>query len=403
MVNKIENFDWNQGKSNNGLNKTIKIVEETLRDGLQGGAVKNKPNLDQMQNFLHHASDLGVDEVNIGFPASSEMPIEIAKYISSNLNNLSMFCTARSLIKDVIPILNLRDKVGADVYAALFVGTSPIRTMVEDWDLTALVKRSQEAVEFATRNQLDVMFVTEDTTRTPPNILTTMYKMAIDAGASIICLADTVGQATPDGVKNLVSHIKTSVIGDSQVQIEWHGHNDRGFATANAIQATVSGVDRVATTALGIGERAGNVPTHEFAYNLYLQGLLGCTNLDLAHLIPYSRSASQICKVEISSNEPIIGSDIFITESGIHAAAIAKAETPYDANNVYSSVDAQLFGRKQDIVVGPSSGKANVLAVLQESGVTNNISQEKINSVLLLAKNLNRQLTIQEILEQLAL
>ena len=397
----VENFDWNQPQSEDTAKKRIKIVEETLRDGLQGGAVKNKPNLLQMQEFLHHASDLGVDEINIGFPASSQLPLKIADYIANNLNHLSMFCTARSLEKDIVPILKLRERVGVNVYAALFVGTSPIRTMIEGWDLQDLVKKSQKAVEFATQNQLDVMFVTEDTTRTHPDVLSTMYKMSIDAGTSIICLADTVGQATPEGVSNLVSHIKNNIVGSANVQIEWHGHNDLGLGTANAIQAAKSGVDRIATTALGIGERAGNVPTHEFAYNLHLLGMLERTRLNLKHLLPYSQSASQMCNIEISNSEPIIGADIFTTESGVHAAAIAKAQNTHDANNVYSSVDAQVVGRSQNIVVGPSSGRANVLAVLHKYGINNNISQEQLNSVLKVAKLQNRQLTIEEILAHL--
>jgi 2-isopropylmalate synthase len=399
MLKQIDTYNWNQDDI---PSKRIIIADETLRDGLQSGAIKQKPNIQQMQEFLHCASDLGIDEINIGFPASSKVTYQLAKYISANIPNISIYCTGRAIIDDIKHILKLRDDTGVNLFAALFIGTSPIRTRIEDWNLDNQVRQVREAVSFAKNNNLEIMLVTEDTTRTPPKILSEIYQAAINEGASKICIADTVGESTPNGVKNIVSYIRNEIVGNKNIQIEWHGHNDRGLAISNALQAVLSGVDRVSITTLGIGERSGNVSTHEFIYNLYLLGLLSNTRIDLSKIIQYSQCAAKMCGIKIPSNEPIIGEDIFTTESGIHASAIRKSKSINDKNCVYSSVNAGIIGRKQKIVIGPNSGKSNVLSVLIENNIDEtSITEEQIQKILLLAKNLNRQLNLEEVLSQL--
>jgi 2-isopropylmalate synthase len=400
-LNFVKNHDWSQDSLVNVQSKII-LADETLRDGLQSGSIKKKPNIKQMYAFLHCINDLGMDEVNVGFPASLRIAYELVKYIADHIPELKPYCTGRATVDDIKPILKLREDTGVDVFAALFVGTSPIRTRVENWNLDNLVRQVRGAIKFATENNLKVMLITEDTTRTSPDILSIIYETAISEGAKKICIADTVGQSTPNGVHKIVSYIKDEIVKTSNIEIEWHGHNDRGLATSNAIQAVLSGVNRVSTTAIGVGERAGNIPTHEFIYNLYLLGILDRTNINLARIVEYSQRCAKMLGIEIPKIEPIIGDDIFTTESGIHAAAILKSKTIEDKNNVYSSVNAETLGRKQKIVVGPNSGKANVISLLIEQGFNeSDITEQQIQKILSLAKMKNKQLTLKEILSQL--
>jgi 2-isopropylmalate synthase len=247
------------------------------------------------------------------------------------------------------------------VYA--FIGSSPIRQYVEQWDVSLIAKRSAEAIDVAVKAGLPVAFVTEDTTRSRPDALTTLFRMAVDHGAARVCLSDTVGHATPDGVRNLVQFTRSVIAGTgADVGIDWHGHNDRGFALENAIWALEFGADRVHATALGIGERVGNAPMELLLMNLRLLGQLP-PERDLTKLVDYCETVARAVHWQIPLNYPLVGRDAFRTATGVHAAAIIKAMQKGDAwlaDRVYSGVPAGMFGRHQEIDIGFMSGASNV-------------------------------------------
>ena len=141
-----------------------------------------------------------------------------------------------------------------------FLGSSPIRALAESWDLPGMLTKSAEAIDVGVKAGLPVCYVTEDTIRSKPDVLATLFKNAVDHGASRLCLCDTVGHATPDGVRNLILFAKNVVaaMGCHHVKIDWHGHNDRGLGLVNGLFAIEHGADRLHATALGIGERVGN-------------------------------------------------------------------------------------------------------------------------------------------------
>src|SRR5205807_173165 len=138
-------------------------------------------------------------------------------------------CAARTLRVDIDPIVEASEVAGVAIEAAVFIGSSPIRQYAEDWTIDHMVEHSVDAVGYAAGKGLPVMYVTEDTTRAQPDTLRRLYTAAIEAGARRVCLADTVGHATPEGVWNLVTFMK-GVVADTgaDVRIDWHGHNDRG-------------------------------------------------------------------------------------------------------------------------------------------------------------------------------
>ncbi len=205
-----------------------------MRDGLQNPSVKD-PGIEHKLEILHLIDELGIHVADIGLPGSSKRAYDdvtrLCKEVVDCKMKVKIACAGRTVVSDITPMIDISQKVGIPIEVYAFIGSSPIRQYAEQWDLDLLVKRSSEAVDVAVKNGLDVAYVTEDTTRSRPEVLTTLFRAAIDHGAKRLCLSDTVGHATPDGVRNLVQFTKSVVAGTgAEVGIDWHGHNDRGFA-----------------------------------------------------------------------------------------------------------------------------------------------------------------------------
>jgi 2-isopropylmalate synthase len=302
------------------------------------------------------------------------------------------------VVSDVEPIARISQAAGIPIEAATFIGSSPIRRYAEDWTLDRMLKVSEEAVTFAVSEGLPVMFVTEDTTRADPETLKALYGNAIRWGARRLCLADTVGHATPDGVRALVRFVHAEIVEPSaeDVKVDWHGHRDRGLGLANCLAAIEEGVDRVHGTALGIGERVGNAEMDLLLINLKL---LGAHQHDLAKLPEYSLLASRACGVAIPPSYPVLGEDAFRTGTGVHAAAIIKARRKghaWLADRIYSGVPAGDFGLAQRIEISPVSGLSNVRYWLDENGF-DSADQELCQHIFDTAKRLSRVLRDDEL------
>jgi 2-isopropylmalate synthase len=210
-------------------------------------------------------------------------------------------------------------------------------------------------------------------------------------------LCDTVGHATPEGVRRLVGFTRSFLAERAPgTFIDWHGHNDRGLALANALAALDAGVHRAHATALGVGERVGNVPMELLAMNLSLAGRLP---VDPKALARYAEGAAAALAWPIPANYPLVGENAFRTATGIHAAAIAKAKkkSAWVADRVYSAVPAKPLGRDQEIFVGAMSGSANVLHWLDRHGVVP--TDTLVAAILDRARASERVLTDAEILE----
>jgi 2-isopropylmalate synthase len=296
-----------------------------------------------------------------------------------------------------MPISEAQQRSGVAIEAALFLGSSPIRQFVEGWDADFLVETTEKAVTLARDEGLEVMYVTEDTTRARPEVLRRVYTTAIESGARRICLADTVGHATPWGVRALVAFAR-QIVADSgeDVAIDWHGHRDRNLGVINSLAALSAGADRVHGCGLGIGERVGNTPMEMLLVNLKL---LGWLDVDLHGLPAYCEAVSKATDTPVPNNCPAIGKDAFETSTGVHAAAVLKALNTGDtwlANRIYSGVPADELGREQEITVGPMSGKANAVAWLTKRG--HDCDEETIDKILAAAKASNKVLVEDEIL-----
>src|SRR5208282_3890752 len=347
--------------------------------------------------------DLGIHEADIGLPGSSQRAFDdvlrICKEVVDCKMKIKIACAGRTVVSDITPMIEVSQQSGIPVEVYAFIGSSPIRQYTEEWDLALIAKRSTEAIDVAVKAGLSVAYVTEDTTRSRPDVLTTLFRAAIDHGASRLCLSDTVGHATPDGVRNLI-HFTKSVIagtGASNIGIDWHGHNDRGLALENALWALEFGADRVHGTALGIGERVGNAQMELILLNMKLLGQLEDQNL--TRLLDYCNAAAEAVGWQIPINYPLVGRDAFRTGTGVHAAAIIKAMQKGDAwlaDRIYSGVPAGMFGRKQEICVGFMSGASNVNYWLNERGIAP--SEKLVAEILKAAKAQNHILAESEVM-----
>jgi 2-isopropylmalate synthase len=366
--------DWNTaGSGFDWAAARVDLNDETLRDGLQSPSAIDPP-IEVKKRFLHLLVDLGIVAVDLGLPGAGARAVEsvraLAKEIAAQRLPLDPNCAARTLVQDVEPIARISQEAGIPIEAATFIGSSPIRQYAENWTLDTMLAVSETAVRFAIGEGLRVMFVTEDTTRAQPDTLRALYGHAISWGARRICLADTVGHATPAGVRNLVRFVREEIIAPSgaDVKLDWHGHRDRGLGLANCLAAIEAGVDRVHATALGVGERVGNAEMDLLIVNLQL---LGTHHHDVSALRAYCALAAETIGVPLPANYPVMGVDAFRTGTGVHAAAIIKARQKGDdwlADRVYSSVPAGRFGARQVIEISPVSGLSNVKFWLAEHG-----------------------------------
>ncbi len=393
--------DWNLiGEDEIAKPGTVEIDDETLRDGLQSPSVR-QPDLSEKLEILHHIEALGIDAADIGYPAASPTVLDhvvaLAEEIGNEGLNVEPNCAGRTHATDIMPISEAQQRSGVAIEAALFLGSSPIRQFVEGWDVDFLVETTEKAVTLARNEGLEVMYVTEDTTRARPEVLRRVYTTAIEAGARRICLADTVGHATPWGVRALVAFAR-QIVADSgeDVKIDWHGHRDRNLGVINSLAALSAGADRVHGCGLGIGERVGNTPMEMLLVNLKL---LGWLDADLRQLPAYCEAVSRATDTPVPNNCPAVGKDAFETSTGVHAAAVLKALNTGDtwlANRIYSGVPADELGREQEITVGPMSGKANAVAWLTKRG--HDCDEETIDKILAAAKASNHVLVEDEIL-----
>ena len=364
--------DWNLGEPGDRPTHRLEFDDETLRDGLQSPSVFSPP-IDRKIEILHEIAALGIDSANLGLPGAGPHAVKdvtaLAQEIAKGRVKIEANCAARTLEADIAPIADIQQRTGVPIETAIFLGCSPIRQLVEEWDVKKLLQLTIDACEFCNRHGLRIMYVTEDTTRTPPALVKQLYTAAIEHGAQRIVVCDTVGHSDPRGARNLVRFVKREVVKDRKVKVDWHGHRDRGLDVWNALSAYEAGADRIHGAGIGIGERAGNAPMELLLVNARLMGYI---DNDLRTLPRYCRKVSEYVKVPVPCNYPVVGKDAFETATGVHAAAVVKALRSGDAflaNRVYSGVPADEFGLEQVIRVGPMSGKSNAKFWLERHGL----------------------------------
>jgi methanogen homocitrate synthase len=252
----------------------------------------------------------------------------------------------------------------------LFIASSPLhlkyklRMTEED-----VLKKTGDLVQYAKDHGLKTSFSTEDTTRTDLGFLKKIYKTAEQHGADRIGITDTVGCISPEGMRYLAKEIRDSI--DTPFSI--HLHNDFGLVLANALVGVQCGASAVTTTVNGIGERAGNLPLEEFvvAMKVLYNYDLG---IDFSKLKGLSDLVAKISKIKIPKYKPLVGTNAFSHESGIHVAATLTCPQTYEA------IPPEFVGGRRNLVLGKHSGKAVVRDRLEEKGIS--ASEEEICNIL---------------------
>lgn len=398
-------YDWNRRNRHGALSplvdRKVSFLDETLRDGIQSPSVRD-PSIEDKREILRLGASLGIDVFDLGLPGAGPRAVadvtDLVEYAEREKLGIGYSCAARTHKADIDAIADISQRTGKEIAIYAFLGSSPIRLYAENWTVELLLERTIMAAELCRSHGLPMTFVTEDTTRTPPWILDKLFRAAVDHGATRLCLCDTVGHVTPDGITDLIgfTRLLLEAHGHKSVGIDWHGHNDRGLGVSNNLHAIEAGADRIHGTALGVGERVGNAALDQTLMNLKIMGELG--DRDLTNLVPWCNKVASALGVTVSGQYPLVGDDAFRTATGVHAAAVIKAIRKGDvdlADRIYSGVPAGWFGKQQSIEIGFMSGESNVVFWLQQRGIEP--SPDLVKQIFDLAKRTDRLLRDAEI------
>ena len=393
-------YDWNvRGNKHSPPLRKVELFDETLRDGIQCPSISDPP-IEKKLEILRLLDKLGIHEADIALPGAGKRAIEdctiMVEMIRDEGLNIKPAAAARTHPNDIKPIIEIAERTGVPIEIYAFLGSSPIRLFTEGWDEHRLEKLTRDAVKMTKDAGLPFAFVTEDTVRSHPATLNRIFRAAIEEGADRLCVCDTVGHATPDGVFNIIHYTKNIIQSmGTDTKIDWHGHSDRGLGLVNALYAIEAGADRIHGTILGIGERVGNTAMDMLLVNLKLLGIIDTDLSPLAKLVDVVADATDW---HIPVSYPVFGLDAFRTGTGVHAAAVIKALNKGDmllADQIYSGVPASWFGREQEIEVGPMSGNSNIIFWLKKNGFE--ATESQVQKIFAAAKSTNRVLSNQEL------
>ncbi len=395
-------YDWNEvGRKGRLIPKGVTFFDETLRDGLQNPSVAD-PRVEAKLKLLHLMDKIGIHVADIGLPGSSPRAfadvLRMCREITDNKLGLKVACAGRTVVSDITPMVEISQRAGVPIEVYAFIGSSPIRQLAEEWDLPP--SSAARPRPSTSRSRPGSPSATSPRTPRAPGRRSSPRSSRWRSITAPRASASPTRSATPRPTACTTSSpspSRSSPAPGATVGVDWHGHNDRGLALENALWALEFGANRVHGTALGIGERVGNAQMELILLNLKLLGLLD--GQDLTHLLEYCNVAAEAVGWQVPINYPLVGRDAFRTATGVHAAAIIKAEAKGNAwlaDRIYSGVPAGMFGRKQEICVGYMSGASNVNYWLRQRKIEP--SKELVDAILARAKGTDHILADEEIL-----
>ena len=329
----------------------IKMFDTTLRDGEQAPGIALSS--DDKLRIALAIDDLGVDIMEAGFAASSQVDKDTIKRIVAEKPQCTVCSLARSVKGDVDAVID----TGAD-YIHTFIATSDLHMKYKLKMTPEQVKdRAVEMVEYAREHGLQVQFSCEDATRSDLEFMKEVCVAVQDAGACAINLPDTVGVIVPQGMKYVVSEMRKVL----DVPISLHCHNDMGLAVANTLAGVEAGASICQCTINGIGERTGNASLEEVALNLFAN--YGVETIDLSRIGKTCKIIERITGFPIAYNKPIVGRNAFAHESGIHVHGVM------NNTSTYEPYLPELVGVDRHIVLGKHSGLHSIRSRLDELGL----------------------------------
>jgi len=347
-------------------------LEEDIRDALQ--CVRTTaPSIAQRRRLLELSDEVGIQYAFLGFPAASSQEaalcVDLARHAARESLGIEPVFMARAIPTDVEAIVELQDAADRAVTADIYIGISTLRLAVEGWTLPDALDKLARSCSLASSQGMQFRVSLEDSSRATPQHVACAVHAAADLGAKGIILCDTTGDCLPDGAARHTAFAvdQLAKIG-TQIDIGWHGHNDKGLSLANALAAATAGANIISGTFLGIGERTGNIPLEQM---IFLLAQAGNERHNLLALTQLCQTLAASVAVDIPAGAPIVGADAFSTSTGTHAAAILKARSfgvEYE-DLIYSAVQATSLGRAQRLLIGANSGRKAILAALLDCGL----------------------------------
>jgi 2-isopropylmalate synthase len=345
------------------MSEKVTVFDTTLRDGEQAAGVCFSER-DKLE-IARALEAMGVDVVEAGFPAASRVEARNVAAVARELRDAAVCALARAVPGDV------------DAAAEAVRGAARPRIHVfvnaSDVQLAQQLRRSREDVvgmaELAVRRARercdDVEFSPMDATRADPDFVVEIVRVALAAGARTINVPDTVGYVLPERLSALIRALRERVPELEEAVLSFHGQDDLGLATANAIAAVGAGVRQVEVAVNGIGERAGNTPFEEVVMALQVHGeSLGVhTDVRTGGMAAISRLVEERSGIPVPPNKPVVGANAFRHASGIHQDGVIKFRENYEV------IDPASVGRDSEIVLGKLSGRAGFVARIRALGL----------------------------------
>ncbi len=355
--------------------KTIKILDTTLRDGEQMSGINL--NIADKVRIALVLDKLGIDAIEAGFPASSANDRRAVERIAQEVKNASVTALARADRNDIdIAAEALKQAKTPRIH--VFIATSDIHMKYKlNKTREEVLARISDTVKYAKVKNCTVQFSAEDATRSDIDFLCKSLLTAVEAGADIVNIADTVGYCYPTEFGEMVAKIRAVI--PAHIPFSVHCHNDLGLAVANTLSALQNGADRAECTVNGIGERAGNASLEELVMALKTrESSLGInTVIDTTLLTKASHIVSNLTGVYVSPNKPIVGSNAFRHESGIHQHGMLQNSLTYEI------ITPQSVGLNcSELVLGKHSGRHAFFDKAKELGysVDNSVLETAFNS-----------------------
>ena len=352
--------------------KKIILFDTTLRDGEQAPGYSMQT--EEKTEIATALEKLGIDIIEGGFAASSEGDLNAIKKICDAVKDSEIASLARASESDIDAAEKaLKNAVSSRIH--IFLATSEIHMKYKlKMSESEVLDRIEKSVKYACGKCANVQFSAEDAFRSDRKFLKKALETAIKAGATTVNIADTVGYATPEEVKSLISYLN-GMDKREKVKLGIHCHNDLGMATANSISAIEAGADHIEGTINGIGERSGNAALEEIIMALKIRAdiLKAETKADTKLIYKTCKLVSNITGSRLPLNKPIVGSNAFKHESGIHQHGVLAAPITYE---IFSPEDIGM--KRSEIILGKHSGKHAFQSQLEEMGYT--VTPEEINS-----------------------
>ncbi len=363
------------------MSDKVFIFDTTLRDGEQSpGATMN---MREKVRLARQLERLGVDIIEAGFPAASQGDFESVAEIASTVKDCQVAGLCRSVKRDI-----------DSAWAAVKVAASPrIHTFIATSDIhmkfklgktrEQVLEMARDAVSYAAGLCSNVEFSAEDASRSEPDFLVQVVRTAIDAGAKIINIPDTVGYAQPQEYGELISYLMENVTNSHKAIFSVHCHNDLGLGVANTLAAIKAGARQAEVTLSGIGERAGNAALEEviMALNVRKDYYNLDTGINTSQIYPSCRLLSMIIGQPIPPYKAITGANAFAHESGIHQDGMLKNRQTYEIMTPDS-----IGKSSSDIVIGKHSGRHALKNKLDELGYR--LTEDQLTQVFQAVKNL---------------